>query len=88
MKITKQSDGSYSIGREDKKIFFSKDKFEDLYYAVPLSSGHFLRLLQDNICSCSKERHLLNDLLESKDPSEGDILESLQQQIQEMDEPE
>ena len=87
MKITKQPDGSYSIGREDKKIVFSKEKFEDLYYAVPLSSGHFLRLLQDNICSCPEERHLMNDLLDSGD-DRGNILERLQQQIQEMDEPE
>ena len=81
MRIVKIDDNRYDICDEGDRIAFSKEKFEDLYYAVPLNSTSFLRLLQDNICQNAQERHLLNHMLErSGDPSA--MLEQMQKQIQ------
>lgn len=81
MKITKISENQYEIGDGEHKILFSKEKFEDLYYAVPLNQTAFLRLLLDNICENNEQRHIVNTMLD-KTGERSALLEDLQQQIQ------
>lgn len=83
LKIAKISADVYEIQDGKDKIRFSKEKFEDLYYAVPLNVSHFLRLLQDEICSQASERHTLNGMLKNIEKRE-EILLDLQKQIQDM----
>ena len=81
MKIVKISDEQYQLTDGKSQICFSRAKFEDLYYAVPLNPSYFLRLLQDNICQDSQQRHLLNTMLEN---AGIEILDQLQKQIAEI----
>ncbi len=83
MQIKKISEQIYSLNSGQLSIKFSKEKFEDLYYAVPVSNTAFLRLLQDNICANTEERLKLNEMMQTS----GDkiqILDTLQKQIQGM----
>lgn len=83
MKIEKLNDNLYQISQDQKTIQFPRSKFEDLYYAVPVSTTSLIRLLQDNICNNTQERHCLNQMLQSC----GDrimALDELQKQIQSM----
>ncbi|NUM33737.1 MAG: hypothetical protein HUU50_04305 [Candidatus Brocadiae bacterium] len=86
VKIEKFSQDIYQIKDNNNTICFPKEKFEDLYYAVPLNSSNFLRLLQDHICTNSQERHTLNSMLDIEG-DRGQILDNLQKQIQEMSYP-
>ena len=81
MEIVKVSDEQYRITDGKNHINFSREKFEDLYYAVPLNPTYFLRLLQDNICQNAQQRHLLNAMLEN---AGAEILDQLQKQIAEI----
>ncbi len=86
VKIEKISEDIYEIKDNTNKIGFPKEKFEDLYYAVPLNSSNFLRLLQDHICTNAQERHMLNNMLNITG-DRGQVLDDLQKQIQEMSYP-
>ena len=81
LEICKINDSSYILKNTAGSILFSKEKWEDLYYSVPLPQGHFHRLLQDNICSTKQERILLRQMLEA---DSDNVLETLQEQIQNM----
>jgi len=71
----------YEITNSIGSIQFSQEKWEDLYYSVPLSTGNFHRLLQDNICSDTESRLLLRKMLDVEDEN---VLDDLQKQIQNM----
>jgi hypothetical protein len=83
MQISKVTENLYEISDGEEKISFSREKFEDLYYAVPVNTTAFLRLLQDNICANVQERHTLNRMLDKKEERVAS-LEDLQKQIQRM----
>lgn len=81
MKINQVAEKQYELTNGELKIGFGYQKFEDLYYAVPINNTAFLRLLQDEVCETAEERHTLNAMLtRAKDRSAA--LDSLQQQIQ------
>lgn len=87
MKLSKISSNQYRIeDSEDNKlgIVFPREKFEDLYYAIPLNTTALLRLLLDNVCSSTEERQVVNAILE-KSGQPTAVLEDLQQQIQRME---
>lgn len=84
MKIAKISDHQYEIGDGESRIVFSRQKFEDLYYAVPLNQTSFLRLLLDNVCGSNEDRHLIHGMLD-RAGERSVVLEDLQTQIQKMD---
>ena len=86
VKIEKISQDIYELKDNTNTISFPKEKFEDLYYAVPLNSSNFLRLLQDHICTNSEQRHILNHMLNSTG-DRGQVLDDLQKQIQEISYP-
>ena len=86
MKIEKISEEKYQLSDGKDKIIFSKEKFEDLYYAVPINTTAFLRLLLENICASIEERQKVNAMLEKVD-EKSSMLEELQKQIQAIDYP-
>lgn len=83
MKIEKINDNMYQISQNNQKIKFSRNKFEDLYYAVPVSTTALIRLLQDNICSNTQERICLNEMLQNCSDRLAELAD-LQKQIQNM----
>lgn len=83
MKIEKIVGNQYQISEGEQKIVFSREKFEDLYYAVPLNQTSFLRLLLDDICDSTESRHTLNKMLD-KSGERSAVLERLQKQIENM----
>lgn len=84
MKISRVSENQYEIRDGEERVVFSREKFEDLYYAVPLNQTSFLRLLLDNVCQSTEERHLINGMLD-RASERSVVLDDLQKQIQNMD---
>jgi hypothetical protein len=86
VRIEKISDDLYHLTNGTQKVEFNKEKFEDLYYAVPVNNTGFLRLLLDNISQTDEHRHSINKMLEAT-PSRTESLKALQDQIQKMPKP-
>lgn len=88
MKISQLSADKYQISDDSHKVVFNREKFEDLYYAVPpkednelLNTSYFLRLLLDNICENDEQRQMMNAMLGQASDREL-LLQDLQRQIQ------
>ncbi len=77
--IEKISEDEYRISVDSKFISFNKEKFEDLYYAVPVEEAIFLRLLLDNVCQSNEEIKFINEEVADKG-----ALNELQEKIQAM----
>lgn len=86
VRIEKRSENQYCITDGTLSVAFDKEKFEDLYYAVPLNNTGFLRLLLDNISQNDEHRHTINKMLDAT-PSRNQTLKTIQDQIQKMEKP-
>ncbi|MEK7486587.1 MAG: hypothetical protein AABZ60_19875 [Planctomycetota bacterium] len=86
VRIEKRSENQYYLTNGSLSVEFDKEKFEDLYYAVPLNNTGFLRLLLDNISQNDDHRHTINKMLDAT-PSRNQTLKALQEQIQKMEKP-
>jgi hypothetical protein len=86
MILEKINDQLYRITDGERSVEFSKEKFEDLYYAVPVNNTAFLRLLLDNICEDATGRHTINTMLDQHSERSA-VLDKLQKQIQAMEKP-
>jgi hypothetical protein len=92
LKLTKVDDNTYTVAAGDYSLTFDKERFEDLYFAVPpkgqgrMNNTGFYRLLVDNVCKSDADRDALAKMFEvsgEKNPA----LDNLQDQIQEMPKP-
>lgn len=86
IRIEKVSDDHYKLTNGEFTVDFNKEKFEDLYYAVPLNNTGFLRLLLDNVSQSDDHRLDINKMLDATE-SRNKALKELQEQIQGMEKP-
>ena len=56
MNIERLFEGKYRISNEDRRVEFDQERFEDLFYAVPVDSTAFYRLLTEAVCETDDER--------------------------------
>lgn len=84
--IEKLAEDLYRVTNGEFSVEFNKEKFEDLYYAVPLNNTGFLRLLLDDVSQSDADRLQINKMLDATE-SRNQALKALQEQIQKMDKP-
>ncbi|GEM_PF-1394851 len=83
MKIEKTPEGAYRISGGGKAVGFDKEQYEDLFYAVPLDSTSFYRLLTEAVCRTEDERREMVDMINGLEDQEKG-LSDLQKQIQDL----
>ena len=84
--IESLSDDRYRITDGTREIAFGRERFEDLYYAVPTHPTQFYRLLTDQVSETQAERDSINAILEATGDREA-VLRELMDQIQALPEP-
>ena len=84
--LERHSENEFSVSGNAAKITFDKEKYEDLFYAVPeeagkyMANGHFYRLWTDDIAQTQEERDAVNTILGEGQVREA-ALTALQDQI-------
>jgi hypothetical protein len=56
MKIEKTRKGTFRISDGGQAVEFDKERYEDLFYAVPVDSTAFYRLLTEAVCETEAQR--------------------------------
>ncbi|MHC4779221.1 MAG: hypothetical protein ACYTFG_11660 [Planctomycetota bacterium] len=56
MKIERLAEAQYRISDGERSVEFDQERFEDLFYAVPVDSTAFYRLLTEAVCETEGER--------------------------------
>ncbi len=82
MKIEKKGDG-YMLSSGGGQIVLSRDAFEDLYYAIPLSTTALYRLLTDQVPRNDGEREKIVGIIESGGDPDKELTD-LQEQVRRM----
>jgi hypothetical protein len=65
MKIEKLADDKYRIHDDARSLEFDKEHYEDLFYAVPVDSTAFYRLLTEAVCETEDERKTMVAMIEA-----------------------
>ena len=80
MKIEKLEEDHYRISAAGQTIDFDKERYEDLFYAVPLDTTSFYRLLTESVCETDDDRKTMVSMIESLTDMESG-LKTLMDQI-------
>ena len=80
-----KTEGGYSISDGERSLFVPDEKFPDLYFSVPIAPTYFFRLLTDDILQTDEDRHTLREMLDAAGLTAA--LDSIMEEIQQMDEP-
>jgi hypothetical protein len=80
MNIEKLSQGQYRISDGNARVDFDKERYEDLFYAVPVDTTAFYRLLTESVCETDDERKAMVGMIEGLGDMEKG-LQDLQEQI-------
>ncbi len=83
MDIQRLSPERYRISGAGRSVEFDREKFEDLFYAVPVNTTAFYRLLVDNICSTKAEREAVAALV-AGEPDREKALVAVQDKIKQL----
>ncbi|MGE0432748.1 MAG: hypothetical protein AB7K09_24990 [Planctomycetota bacterium] len=85
--VRKLGDNDYEIAGSGKALKFDREKFEDIYYAIPEEQGkyknetEFFRHLTDNICQDQSQRDIINFILDQEADAKVAALQSIQDQV-------
>jgi len=83
MHIEKKKDGTYRIFDGKGEVTFPKSRYEDIYYAIPVDTTAFYRLLTEAVCRTDEERKRMVAMINGlKDMDAG--LKGLQDQVQKL----
>ncbi|MCU0722994.1 MAG: hypothetical protein MUC63_05175 [Planctomycetes bacterium] len=80
MKIEKTPQGRFRIVHGPHAVEFDRERYEDLFYAVPVDSTAFYRLLTEAVCETEAERKTMVALIQALPAMEAG-LNALQDQI-------
>lgn len=83
MKIEKLGDDAYRISDGDKSVSFDREHYEDLFYAVPVDTTAFYRLLTEAVCESEQDRTTMVDMIKGLADMESG-LKALQDEIQQL----
>ncbi|MBI4612436.1 MAG: hypothetical protein HY720_02395 [Planctomycetes bacterium] len=86
LRIEKRDDGRYRLTDGTEEVVFAKEKFEDLYYAVPTHATQFYRLLVEEVAAIPEERALMNRMIGGAGSREK-VLNEIQEAIRGMPRP-
>jgi len=73
MKIEKLGEDLYRISTAENTIDFDKERYEDLFYAVPLDTTSFYRLLTESVCESEDQRKVMVSMIQSLDDMESGL---------------
>jgi hypothetical protein len=79
MKIEK-ADSGFRLLTGEKEFLLDTEAYEDLFYAIPVNSTAFYRLLTEQAAQTEEQRALIVDMLKSV-PDMDATLNDLQEQI-------
>jgi hypothetical protein len=82
MWVERTDKGTFLLTDGQGSIELSRDRYEDIYYALPLETGLLFRLLNDTVLQTPAERETLKQMIERAGGLEnalGVLQESLKQ---------
>jgi hypothetical protein len=80
MKIQKAPQGKFRITDGARFVEFDKERYEDLFFAVPVDPTAFYRLLTEAVCETEAQRTVMVAMIQAL-PSMEAGLQDLQDQI-------
>ncbi|MHC4599376.1 MAG: hypothetical protein ACYS47_10260 [Planctomycetota bacterium] len=80
MNIERVTEGKYKISDGERNVEFDQERFEDLFYAVPVDSTAFYRLLTEAVCETEDERTAMVTMIQGLPDMESG-LKSVQDQV-------
>jgi hypothetical protein len=80
MRIQKTPQGKFRIADGPRFVEFDKDRYEDLFFAVPVDATAFYRLLTEAVCESEATRTVMVAMIQAL-PSMEAGLKDLQDQI-------
>ncbi|MCI0341941.1 MAG: hypothetical protein L0216_12470 [Planctomycetales bacterium] len=83
MDIQRLSPERYRISGSGRAVDFDREKFEDLFYAVPVNTTAFYRLLVDNVCATKAEREAMAALVSGEADKEKALV-AVQEKIKKL----
>ena len=75
-----KTDGGYRLSAGGDEILLDLERFEDIYYAIPLNTTGFYRLLTEAIPGNDDERAAMLRMIEGADNMDT-ALQALQDQV-------
>ena len=76
-----KTDQGFRLSAEGDEILLDLERFEDIYYAIPLNTTGFYRLLTEAIPANDDERAAMLRMIEGADNMDT-ALQALQDQVQ------
>lgn len=80
MKIEKTPEGAYRISDAARAVSLDRERYEDLFYAVPVDTTSFYRLLTESVCETDEDRAAMVSMIEGLDDMDAG-LQALMDQV-------
>jgi hypothetical protein len=64
MNIERAAEGTYRISDGERSVELDQERFEDLFYAIPVDSTSFYRLLTEAVCATDDDRKAMVTMIQ------------------------